>query len=338
MKYTNLHDLPDSLVRAVTAGQVLYEKEADVSSTELVAPIQQVQLRWRHDELIQTDILESVWALLGSAVHSILERASLPRQQLALYGIMDSLVREILDGDGNESGIQDVINRIYPILRDLQDNPPEDIVERRQFYFDCLGWTVSCKPDYISSGILDDYKITKAWAVVAGAKPEWCRQLDINAFIAQINGVEVNQARIIAILKDWAALNTKKHRDYPDKPIQILQVYLSPEEMVRSSIGFKVRQHQRALDQPDDKLPPCTPDERWHRPDKWCLHKIQKNGQPAAKAWRCYDTEQEALKQRDSMQKGYDVQFRSGANVRCESYCPVKSFCCQYKRESLNLR
>lgn len=76
MKISNLHGLPEAIVAAVTFDD--HEKRGDFSATELVLPPRIRMLRQRHDDEIVEDASERLWMLMGSAIHSVLERADSP--------------------------------------------------------------------------------------------------------------------------------------------------------------------------------------------------------------------------------------------------------------------
>ena len=71
--YTNHHNLPAALVAAVTNDA--YRGGGDISVTKLIDAPQRRVLGLRHAADIRVDVSERIWALLGQAVHHILERA-----------------------------------------------------------------------------------------------------------------------------------------------------------------------------------------------------------------------------------------------------------------------
>jgi len=70
---TNHHNLPAALVAAVTNDP--YRGGGDISVTKLIDAPQRRVLGMRHVEAVSVDVSERIWALLGQAVHNILERA-----------------------------------------------------------------------------------------------------------------------------------------------------------------------------------------------------------------------------------------------------------------------
>lgn len=73
MKITNRANLPDSLVRAVENDP--YVGGGDISATQLILPPQIRVLRKLHDDVLEEDVTQRIWSLLGQAIHTILERA-----------------------------------------------------------------------------------------------------------------------------------------------------------------------------------------------------------------------------------------------------------------------
>jgi hypothetical protein len=74
MRLTNVHQLPDALVAAVRNDP--YTGGGDISVTKLIDAPQRRVLYARHAAHIEADVSERIWALLGQAVHHILERAA----------------------------------------------------------------------------------------------------------------------------------------------------------------------------------------------------------------------------------------------------------------------
>lgn len=75
MKITNQLNLPEPIVAAICNDS--YTKgDADISVTEMLAPPQQVRLLREYQNDLVEDASDRIWALLGQAVHSIIERAT----------------------------------------------------------------------------------------------------------------------------------------------------------------------------------------------------------------------------------------------------------------------
>lgn len=76
MKITNNAGLPQAIVEAVRLDD--YDPgDCDISVSALIGPPQIRQLRVEYEDKITEDAVDRVWALLGKAVHVILERAAI---------------------------------------------------------------------------------------------------------------------------------------------------------------------------------------------------------------------------------------------------------------------
>lgn len=76
MKFMNRANLPESIVRAVKWSDRPEPQAKSISVTTLLRPPQMRALEKIHDAEIETDVADGLWRLLGSAVHSVLERAN----------------------------------------------------------------------------------------------------------------------------------------------------------------------------------------------------------------------------------------------------------------------
>ena len=155
MKITNRANLPETIVRAVPNDP--YDRgDADYSVSDLVNPVRAVHLIRRHSADLNEDAADRIWALLGQAVHSVLERAETD----------NSLAEERLN-----------------ITLDVPNEDRESV--RR---------TVSSKTDlYHGNGLLQDYKVTSAWTAVYKSRyAEWEENLNMRAHILRANGWLVN--------------------------------------------------------------------------------------------------------------------------------------------------
>jgi hypothetical protein len=78
MNYTNIYDLPESLVKALVFDDYDYEEAGDISGTGLIKPPRIRQLEKRYGHLITLDASELVWRMAGSIGHKIVERGAGP--------------------------------------------------------------------------------------------------------------------------------------------------------------------------------------------------------------------------------------------------------------------
>lgn len=75
MKITNNYGLPGAIVEAISNDSYDPGQKTDMSVTGLLSPPRQKALQREHYNEIVEDASDRIWALIGQAVHSILERS-----------------------------------------------------------------------------------------------------------------------------------------------------------------------------------------------------------------------------------------------------------------------
>ncbi len=213
-------------------------------------------------------------------------------------------------------------------------------ISERRFYIEVNGVTVGAQIDVFHkpTGKLQDYKVTSLYSVKEGAKEEYVKQLNIQAYIIK-NGYEiidgkkhyhhykVKELEIVAILRDWSKAEAERSPELPQHQVTLLAVPIIPEHEVLGYIKERVLERLTSLELPSAMLPECSAEERWAKPDVWA---IMKKGLKRA-VRLCYNAEaaQIAL---EAAGPGHSIVFRQGVSTRCERYCPVKNKCSQYKK------
>jgi len=71
MKITNKMNLPEALVKLVTIEK--HNKENHLSATTLLNGVKQIILTERYWEQLEDDVSDRIWAIWGTAIHSLLE-------------------------------------------------------------------------------------------------------------------------------------------------------------------------------------------------------------------------------------------------------------------------
>lgn len=284
MRLTNLHQLPDSIVRAIT--QTGYDGRTNdlynISASDLISPLRKSLLEFRHDNEIIEDVSDNIWILFGNCIHYIL-------------------------------GKQD----------------EESIIERRFEAF-INDFTVTGKPDNYSpkTKTLIDYKVTSTYTLIysPNGKQDWVEQMNVYVWLLRKNGYEVDECKIVAILRDWQERESELKLDYPKVAIQQIHIPIWTKEKQEKFIWDKLDQRKIHMSLPDDKLPVCTPEERWATPTTWAFLKTV----DSAKATRVLKTEEEAnvfAKANPELM----MVVRPGEDRRCQKYCSVNQFCYYWK-------
>lgn len=297
MKITNKYHLPEPVVFAVTHDR--YDPgDGDVSCTTLIAPAQIFQLRLVHGDEAEEDASDRIWSMIGSAVHYIVENAC-----------EDMRAKGLWTGDS---------------------------ISERRFYHTIANKKVSAQIDLYHDRELTDFKVTSVWAIKDArfkGKDEWIAQLNIQRYLMQKNGIEVDKLWIMAIARDWNKSGRLRDKDYPPRAVKIpIKVWTMEQTKayIMSRINALYSEH-RIL---------CTPAEMWETQTK---HAVMKKGRQ--RALRLLDSRDDALEwalannhairledtQGIEMKGGHYIEIRPGERKRCADYCDMAPFCDQYK-------
>lgn len=174
---------------------------------------------------------------------------------------------------------------------------------------------------------ISDYKFTSSWAVM-NDKPEWEQQQNIYAWLVRREKKQnVKAVKIVALIRDWNRREAERREDYPQAPIQVIDLPLWTQEQAESFIVERINLHRQGKVAVafDEELPLCTDEDRWVRETKYA---VMKEGRK--RAVKLFDNEVDA-KQFAEQEKGY-VEIRKGEAIRCTGdYCGVSQWCSQYQ-------
>jgi hypothetical protein len=179
--------------------------------------------------------------------------------------------------------------------------------------------------------IITDYKFTSAWALM-NDKPEWEQQQNIYKYLVErVKRQPVKKLEICALIRDWSRRDAMYKADYPQAPIQVINIPIWTHDRVEAFIKERIDLHRDAKVNADwdEELPLCTEEDRWVRETKYA---VKKEGRKTA--LRVFDTQEEAdmlLKDIPEKDKGF-IEIRKGEAVRCTgNFCGVNQWCSQYQ-------
>lgn len=184
------------------------------------------------------------------------------------------------------------------------------------------------------SKILYDFKVTSVWSIIyENDKKEWQAQLNVLAQLLRDNGIEVEEARIVVIMRDWKESEYVRSggatSNYPEKQVKEISMPLYSESAVKKYIDERVELHRKAE---GGDVPECSDKERWVKDTQYAVTTPLKK-----RAIRVFDTEEKAKEYVNSNKTNVpniSIEVRKGEALRCERYCPVKEFCEQRKRNN----
>lgn len=303
MKLTNKLGLPEPIVRAVANDD--YDRGgADISVSQLGEPPRLVALQEKHNAEIETDASEEIWALLGKAVHTILERAE-----------MNELAELRLSMQVNGWTVSGKFDRLV-----LRDGALEDYK------------------------ITSAYVVKKRMPGERARVDDWEQALNSYAELVTQHGGEVKKLRIVAILRDWSKLEALRDRDYPQRQVVVIELPLWPASRRREWIEGRVRLHQAARQSlpfcnDEDRWKKPTTYALMKKGRQSAL-KVEKSMRDLLR-WADMKGHLEPTTMvqggaEDQLKPGLSFEQRPGKCVRCESYCSVAAFCDQWRDDPLN--
>jgi len=285
---TNKFNLPKAFER-YSAKDPYTKGDADFSVTELIDSPQIARLKKLHDHEIEEDVSDRIMSMLGTAVHSILEHEA----------------------------------------------DPGDIVEQR-FYADVLGKKVSGGVDCLhpidnsNKWGIRDYKVTRGMSVVLNpnGSSSWIKQINCYAYLAEVNGYDVEEGEVIAILRDWTAALVRRNSQFPRHPIIRVPITIWPFEERKAFIERCVTEHSH------ESPRQCNPEERWVGRSTYRVVEYRQDGGLKSRAKKRFNTETEAMAFIMNENLNAEIIQSDGEPVRCAgNYCQVAGFCDQWLNE-----
>lgn len=196
-----------------------------------------------------------------------------------------------------------------------------------------LSGAIDLQKDEADGITITDYKFTSAWALM-NDKPEWEQQQNIYKYLVErVKKKPVKGLKICALIRDWSRRDAQNKPDYPQAPIQIVDIPMWTFDRTEAFIKERVELHRDSKVSADwgEELPLCTDEERWVRQTTYA---VKKDGRKTA--IRVFDTQDEAdalLKEMPEKDKGF-IEIRKGEAVRCTgNFCGVSQWCSQYQNQ-----
>ena len=230
----------------------------------------------------------------------------------------------------------DISERVFSILGTavhniLENGSPEGALTERKMYIDMCDVKISGTMDLITplpfnKFRISDYKTVGGYALTLNQEPkkEWVEQLNSYCYIAEENGFDVTELEIIAIVRDWSARKWTRTNGYPEVPIVRIPIPNWGVEKQSEFLLERVKRHEGN----SVKSATCSREERWERGTQCAVHKYNKDGSLAKRAYRVCDSIAEAHAVTLDMSGESDIVRRPGKRVRCEgNYCNVAEFC-----------
>lgn len=293
MKYTNKHNLPIEIIRAIKNDQ--YSKgESHISVTGLLQSPRIRLLNIENQDKITVDYSDEVWKILGQGIHAILERAN--------ENYEDTITEQRMFAEVNGwtiSGQTDSLALDENILKDYKVTSV---------------WTVISA---LSGG-------KKEWEEQLNCYA-WLHK--------KTTGETIDQLNIIALARDWNKRELQRRGgDYPVSAISTIKIPVWSFKKQEQFINERVSKHQDAeliFDIGGD-LPLCTDEERWKKDD---TYRVMKKGRKTAVRVLASQKEADEYLKGNDDKAFYIEHSLGECMKCTGNYCGVAEFCNQYQQE-----
>ena len=267
---------------------------------------------------------------------SITQLIDAPQVQILKKEFADEMQQDVSDLVWSRFGTG--MHKVFELAAD-----PDKYISEERLFFKHLDWNISGQIDHqekTSDGIrCGDFKFISAWGVIYGPKIEWVNQLNGYAWlIRHAKNIDVVKLEVIAILRDWDRRKAGNN-NYPDIPIQIVDIPLWDHEQQDQYMTDRIRLHQNAELESlkgTGTLPPCSDEERWTKPTTYAVKARTADGKPKKRALRVFESILEAEEFLHTKDHTHLIETRPGENTRCvQNWCMVNKFCRQFQEEEV---
>lgn len=356
MKFTNKKGLNEAFTKAMGA-KGWYGGEGEeryASATELVSPLKPFLLKKRHYDEIEEDFSERIFMLLGSAVHSILEKANdipvIDNMKSNVAKFFEHLSDKKIDADADltttfikylmvgANGSDTVINNnVFNefLKRQLRVLTDSRYITEKRLKVKIGDYTVSGGFDLYDkeTRTIEDYKTLPVWAYIyrnqEGSRiREFTEQLNIYKLFMELNGYKVDRLQVNMVFRDYQKSKAAIDDTYPD-PVETIELEMWDNDTIKGFILEKLNEIERYMHVADDDIPVCSALERWEGKSQWQVFK-NANKRSTKNFYSYYDAKNFIAELNDFKNK-YTINELKGKPKRCLSYCSVNKWCNFYQ-------
>ena len=310
---TNINNL--SLSIAVWLADDDYDhvpSKNQISATSLLKSTKSIILGNKCQEQTEVDISSLVPSRMGTALHTAIETSWLKdnlKDTLRLLGYPKGLIERI---------------RVNPKPEELTDDICPVYMEIRTEK-ELEGFKVSGKFDFVSDGVLEDFKSTSTYT--------WINQTNADKYIKQgsiyrwLNPDIITEdfMRIQYIFTDWSAAKAKQDSKYPQSRIVTQEFKLMSVEETEAFIRAKLREINFYVEKSQEELPVCSDEDIWANPP---VYKYYKDPSKKARSTKNFNEYWEAHKRYIEDGSVGEIVTVEGTVGFCR-YCPAVNVCKQ---------
>lgn len=331
---TNKYNLPQTIFDACKHDT--HRVSGDISVTQLIDGPRVRILKRMND--YESDVSEMLYAMMGTALHHILERANISEERKRAFILtaetIISKAEEIQAGHPDKAEqLKRAANYIFGLIPVFFGELDGRYVYEQTLRLDFGRMVLYGTFDLYDkvTGILYDYKFCSVYNYTyPEARKKWERQTNTYSYMLEQNGYKVNGIKVIAFFRDWSEFGMVQNpHNYP--PSQVMEINI-PLYSMEDRLDYIQKRLQIHYNAEQGDIIDCTGEDRWSQAD---VYKIKTP--KSKKAIRVFETKAEAVgwiqENRHKYNEELYTDFVPGESKRCAKYCAVAKFCPQYKLE-----
>lgn len=310
---TNTANLPMSV--SLWLAHDDYDHSSDpysISATSLLKPIKSLVLGRRAVGNSQSDVADLIPSRMGTAIHTAIESAwlspELPKHLLEL-GYSPRVIDNIVVNPTKEQLTEDSV----PIYMELRG-------------FKKVGkYTVSGKFDFVSGGVLEDFKTTGTYGYINQSNAEkFIQQGSIYKWLHP-DIITEDYMYIQYIFTDWSAAKARSDKNYPASRIVPQKFVLNSVQETEAFVSERINLVDTLENADESAMPDCTPKDLWERDPVFKYYKNPNSRARSTKNFTTYFEAHERLMQDGSV--GIVVEVKG--EIKFCAYCPAVDICQQ---------
>jgi hypothetical protein len=309
--FTNNTNLPLSI--AVWLSNDDYDHNSDpytVSATSLLKPIKSLVLGSRIQSASSTDIADLIPSRMGTAVHTAIENAWLSKKLPAALASLRFTPR-MIDNVRINPTKDELFDGCIPVYMEIRGSKK-------------VGkYTVSGKFDFVSEGVLEDFKTTGTYGYINQSnKDKYIQQGSIYKWLFPEIITEPYMI-IDYIFTDWSSAKARMDKSYPSSRILPQKYILKSEQDTEAFVSNRISLLDKYEHSEQSGMPACTPEELWERPT---VYKYYKDPAKRARSTKNFDNSSDAyIKLSQDGSVGIVVEV--SGEVKFCAYCPAVGIC-----------
>jgi hypothetical protein len=323
MKFTNIDNLPLSLAVWLATDDYDYNNDPNViSTTSLLKPLRAIVLARQNAGMLKVgDVSAMISSRMGTALHTGIENAWLEekrlKETLTNLGYPKAVINQVvINPTSHDLGLAEAASK--PIIPVYMEQRGEKAVGDMK---------VSGKFDFVSDGILEDFKSTSVYSYQSGSNNQkYIEQGSIYRWLFP-EIITADEMYIQFIFTDWSKGRTYADKSYPKNRIVPHKLQLMPVHETEKFVTKRVNDITKLMGASQDQLPLCTKEELWQKDD---IYKYYKDPKKKARSTKNFTTKSEAVARLVKDGSIGVVDFFPGEVIHCK-YCDVVGICDQAK-------